>query len=678
MAGESPSEGQSESMLAGFVPGSRVAGYRVEARIGAGGMAVVFRAHDEALGRTVALKILSPALADDKLFRERFIRESRAVAAVDHPNIIPVYSAGEADGVLYLAMRFVFGGDLRGVLGKEGRLAGDRVAALLGPIALALDRLHSDGLVHRDVKPANILVDVRPGGPEHPYLSDFGLVKGAMAATGLTGTGQLLGTLNYMAPEQISGKPARPETDQYALACVAFNLLSGTQPFARDESMAVLWAHMYDAPPSLVAQLPDQPPAVDAVFARAMAKAPGDRYNTCADMIGALRAAYGNGSPPGAEPRTSIVPSSSKPPLTPVSPNASAGLAGYPSPGVQQPVRGPGASQDQVPMRSGGPRVPSPPQPAPMAATMTAPPGESSNPGHDARTHAAYNVSRPTEVAPLGPPRRRRRALYITGAAAAAVVIALGALLAVHPWSHPTVAQPTGVTLGTETADASGTAYSMAISWSGPASGPQPDHYEIFRNGTQVGTVLGSETSFTVNGLQPATSYAFHVVAVLGGASSAASETKTIQTPPSLSDAVLSYTGTVTEKMLSITPAQPGWTFKLGATHTDSWTLSPDCVSGPCTVNLSGAYNGFTYSTTLTRSGATYTGSTTLSNYFYCDGDTSNTYSATLNISLTVSNASTQGTVWTATAFNGHETINAPVYQTCYASVGQLSVNSGG
>jgi serine/threonine protein kinase len=688
VAGESPSGGQSESMLAGFVPGSRVAGYRVEARIGAGGMAVVFRAHDEALGRTVALKILSPALADDRLFRERFIRESRAVAAVDHPNIIPVYSAGEADGVLYLAMRFVFGGDLRGVLSKEGRLAGDRVADLLGPIALALDRLHADGLVHRDVKPANILVDVRPGSPEHPYLSDFGLVKGAMAASGLTGTGQLLGTLNYMAPEQISGKPARPETDQYALACVAFNLLSGAQPFARDESMAVLWAHMYDAPPSLVAQVPDQPPAVDAVFARAMAKAPEDRYRTCAEMIGALRAAYGNGSSPSDEPRTSIVPSSrpsvSKPPLPPVPPTppvtsqASAGAARHPSPGPQQPVRGSGPSQDQVPVRGGVPWVPSPPQPSPMAATMTAQPGEPSNPGHDARTHAASLGGRPTEVAPLGPPRRRR-GLYIAAAAAAAVIIAVGALLAVHPWSHATVvAQPTGVTLGTETANASGTAYSMAISWSGPASGPQPDKYEIFRNGTQAGTVLGNETSFTVNGLTPDTSYAFQVVAVSDGTSSLASQTRTAQTPPSLSDAVLSYTGTVTEKMLSITPAQPGWTFKLGATKTDSWTISPDCASGPCTVNIDGAYNGFTYSTTLTRSGATYTGATTLTNYFYCNGDTTATYSATLNVSLTVTNASTQGTVWTATAFTGHETINAPVYQTCYASVGQLSVISGG
>jgi serine/threonine protein kinase len=609
---------------------------------------------------------------------------------VDHPNIIPVYSAGEADGVLYLAMRFVSGGDLRGVLSREGRLSGDRVTGLLGPIASALDRAHADGLVHRDVKPANILVDVRPDSLEHPYLSDFGLVKGAMASTGLTGTGQLLGTLNYIAPEQISGKPARPQTDQYALACVAFNLMSGAQPFARDESMAVLWAHMYDAPPSLVAQFPDQAPAVDAVFARAMAKDPDERYRTCAEMIGALRGAIIGGSPASAEPRTSIVPPPSKPsasnpplspasPRPPVTPRAPVGAAGSASPGsggpAPQPVPGPGAGQDRVPVHSGVPRVPSPPQRAadPVLATQNLS-HQSANPGRDGRTHA-NPVDRSTEVTPLGPPRRRR-GLYITGAAAGAAVIALGALLAVHPWSHASVAPPTGVALGTATNEDSGTAYGLVIRWAGPASGPQPDNYEIFRDGTQVGTVLGNETSFTVNGLAPATSYGFAVVAVRNGTSSAASQTATIETPPAVSNAVLSYDGPVTEKMVSIIPPAPGWTFKLGATKTDTWKISPDCVSGPCTVTLAGAYNGVTYTTTLNRSGGTYTGSTTLNDYFYCV-NTSDSYSATLSISITVSNAATQGSVWTATAFTGQETINAPAFQTCVADVGQLNVNSG-
>jgi serine/threonine protein kinase len=287
VAGESLS-GQSGWVLTGLAPGALVAGYRVESRIGAGGMAMVLRARDEALGRTVALKILAPARAGDAEFRERFVRESRAVAAVDHPHIIPVYAAGEASGVLYLAMRFVVGGDLRSVVQREGPLSGDRAVALLSPIASALDAAHAAGLVHRDVKPANILVDSTPGRPEHPYLSDFGLAKGSASSTGLTGTGQFLGTPDYAAPEQISGKPARPQTDQYALACVAYTILTGTLPFPRDESLAVLWAHMYDQPPSLTAKRPDLPAALDAVLARALAKTPEERYPTCGEFIGTL------------------------------------------------------------------------------------------------------------------------------------------------------------------------------------------------------------------------------------------------------------------------------------------------------------------------------------------------------------------------------------------------------
>jgi serine/threonine protein kinase len=180
--------------LAGFRANSLLAGYRLEAQVGTGGMAVVFRARDERLGRLVALKILAPVLAADGTFRRRFIAESRAAAAVDDPHIIPVHEAGEADGVLFIAMRFVAGGDLRRVLEQEGALPPDRAAGFISPVASALDAAHAAGLVHRDVKPANILVDARPGRPDHVYLSDFGVSKGATASVSLTGTGQFLGT----------------------------------------------------------------------------------------------------------------------------------------------------------------------------------------------------------------------------------------------------------------------------------------------------------------------------------------------------------------------------------------------------------------------------------------------------------------------------------------------------
>ena len=280
----------------GLVPGSVIAGYRVESRIGAGGMAMVFRARDEALGRTVALKILAPAPAGDAEFRERFVRESRAVAAVDHPHIIPVYAAGEANGVLYLAMRFVAGGDLRSVVQREGPLPGDRAVSLLSPIASALDAAHAAGLVHRDVKPANILVDTQSRPPGAPVPVRLRAGQGHASSTGLTGTGQFLGTPDYAAPEQISGKPARPRPTSTPSPASPTPSLPARLPFPRDESMAVLWAHMYDQPPSLTASRPDLPAAVDKVLARALAKSPEERYATCGEFIDALRAALSKSS----------------------------------------------------------------------------------------------------------------------------------------------------------------------------------------------------------------------------------------------------------------------------------------------------------------------------------------------------------------------------------------------
>src|SRR5579859_261743 len=272
----------------GRAAGSLVAGYRVEEPLGAGGMAVVYRARDERLRRLVALKVLAPALAADEEFRWRFTAESRAAAAVDHPHIIPVYEAGQAGHALFIAMRLVTGGDLLGVLAREGPLAPGRAAELLSPVASALDAAHGAGLVHRDVKPANVLVDTGPGRPEHVYLSDFGISKAASSA-GLTGTGQFLGTPEYASPEQARGWAVDGRSDQYALACVAWRLLTGTVPFQRDQGLAVLYAHLYEPPPSLDALRPDLPAAAGQVLARAMAKDPGERYLSCGEFADALR-----------------------------------------------------------------------------------------------------------------------------------------------------------------------------------------------------------------------------------------------------------------------------------------------------------------------------------------------------------------------------------------------------
>jgi DNA-binding beta-propeller fold protein YncE len=277
---------------AGFPAGARVAGYRLDEQIGRGGMAVVYRAYDLQLDRQVALKILDPALAQDTEFQQRFIRESKAAAAVDHPHIIPVFAAGEADGVLFIAMRYVGGADVRTLLDTEGPLPAWRAVDIAAQVASALDTAHDRGLVHRDVKPANMLRD-RSTGPraEHVYLSDFGLSKKALAGVALTATGQLVGTLDYVAPEQIENRPVDGRADLYALACATFEMLSGAPPFNRDQSLAVLWAQLSEPPPPLTARRPDLPPAVNHVMARALAKSPGARYQRCLDFVQALRAA---------------------------------------------------------------------------------------------------------------------------------------------------------------------------------------------------------------------------------------------------------------------------------------------------------------------------------------------------------------------------------------------------
>ncbi len=251
---------------------------------------MVFRAYDRRLERRVALKILSPGLALDDAFRLRFVQESRAAAAVDDPHIIPVFEAGESDGLLFIAMRYVRGGDVRSLIRQAGPLSAGRVSEIIAQMASALDAAHAIGLVHRDVKPANMLLEPSSvvDRPEHVYLSDFGLSKGALAVTGLTATGQFLGTLDYVSPEQIEGRPLDGRSDGYSLACSAFEMLCGEPPFRREQGVSVMYAHLSEPPPSARAHRPELPAEIDEVLAKAMAKAPDDRYANCRDFAAAL------------------------------------------------------------------------------------------------------------------------------------------------------------------------------------------------------------------------------------------------------------------------------------------------------------------------------------------------------------------------------------------------------
>jgi serine/threonine-protein kinase len=318
--------------------------YRLDEETGRGGMAVVYRAYDTRLERPVAVKVLAPQLAEDEAFRQRFIRESRTAAAVDHPNIIPIFEAGETDGVLYIAMRFVHGRDVQTLIDDDGPLTAAQACHVITQVAAGLEAAHSHGLVHRDVKPGNILLDATGSEyPGHAYLSDFGLSKHALSISALTLTGQFLGTLDYVAPEQIEGRGVDGRTDEYALACTAFTMLTGAPPFTRDESVAVLWAQMSVPPPALSSRRHDLPPAVDDVMAKALAKVPGERYATCPEFAAALRHACGldpgSAGPPPAQPQAAR-PSREQPrPVPPGHPATVAAAVPTPAPPAAPPAQ---------------------------------------------------------------------------------------------------------------------------------------------------------------------------------------------------------------------------------------------------------------------------------------------------------------------------------------------------
>src|SRR6201994_1713758 len=277
--------------------GDEFAGYRVRSVLGRGGMSVVYQAENLRLSSVIALKVLAPELASDDVFRARFLEESRIAASLNHPNVIPIYDMGSQDDLLYIAMRYVSGTDLRQMIKKRGRILPATALFLIGQAARALDAAHRKGLVHRDVKPGNLLIErgSDDADPDHVYLADFGITKHAMSRSGLTSTGQFLGTIDYVAPEQIRGSSVLGLADQYSLGCVLYECLTGRVPFEKDLDAAIIWAHVEETPPMPTALRPDLPPEVDDVFRRVLAKRPDERYGSCREFVGAARMALGIG-----------------------------------------------------------------------------------------------------------------------------------------------------------------------------------------------------------------------------------------------------------------------------------------------------------------------------------------------------------------------------------------------
>jgi hypothetical protein len=283
--------------------GDEFAGYRIERSLGRGGMGVLYLALEPGLERRVALKLIAPEAAADDVFTRRFAEESRIAASIEHPNVVPIYAAGEEDGIPFIAMRYVSGSDLGRRLAREGRLEPAVAAALIAQVGNGLDAIHAAGLVHRDVKPANVLLSETGGADDHAYITDFGVARNVSTESGLTQTGRFVGTLDYVAPEQISGGAVDARADVYALGCLLFKLLTGDVPYPRDGEAARLYAHLNDPPPAPSLHATAVPMALDDVAIRAMSKVPEDRYPSAGDLGRAALAAL-SGSTPELPERT--------------------------------------------------------------------------------------------------------------------------------------------------------------------------------------------------------------------------------------------------------------------------------------------------------------------------------------------------------------------------------------
>ncbi len=325
--------------------GTELGGYRIEEQIGAGGMGIVYRVTNVALNRIYALKVLAPELAEDEQFRGRFQREMRIAASLDHPNVVRIHYAGEQEGFLFLAMDYVHGEDLRELILRDGALDPGRAVEILSQIASALDAAHSKGLVHRDIKPGNILLTVRDG-EERAYLTDFGLAKRSNTLAELTVVGSVVGTADYMAPEQVTGDPTDARSDIYSLGCVFFQMLTGKVPYEREKTLATMFAHVHDPLPKLEAPLADTYPEFTPVLERAMAKRPDDRYLSGGDLARDATAALSGlrySGPPSmvaagdARPMSAVATEPASAPSTPESAPSTPASA----PGVPTTISGP-------------------------------------------------------------------------------------------------------------------------------------------------------------------------------------------------------------------------------------------------------------------------------------------------------------------------------------------------
>jgi tRNA A-37 threonylcarbamoyl transferase component Bud32 len=402
--------------------GSTIAGCRLDAVAGRGGMGVVYRATQLALNRPVALKAMAPQLATDTEYRERFERESHLAASIDHPNVIPVYEAGESDGTLYLIMRWVRGTDLRALLTDSGRLDPAQAVRLLRPVASALAAAHRRGLVHRDIKPANVLIaEGEADDDEHVYLTDFGIAKRTDTEGGMTRTGVLVGTIDYTAPERIEGGGGTPASDIYAFGCMLYETLTGHVPFERATELLKMYAHMNDPPPNARAEASYIPEALDAIITTAMAKRPEERFGSAGQLASALSSSLEPTAPGRAsaehEPASGVpteLLAETVGPQTPATPAPQ-------TPALQTPAtRTPATPPTQT---SAAPAAQTPAAPTPQQAPEATGSGEAEPPTALVEPGHAGPGGPPPGPSARRPSPRSRRPLYAALALLALVVV---------------------------------------------------------------------------------------------------------------------------------------------------------------------------------------------------------------------------------------------------------------
>jgi hypothetical protein len=603
---------------------SRAGPYLLIGRLGGGGMGQVFLGRSPG-GRLVAVKIIRAERAQDPGFRSRFAREVVAARRVGGAFTAPVIDADPRAPLPWLVTSFVNGPSLAQAVADHGVLPDVSVLALAAGLAEGLGAVHAAGVVHRDLKPANVLL-----AEDGPRVIDFGISQAA-DVTVMTSTGAVMGSPGFMSPEQAEGKEVGAASDLFSLGAVLIFAATGEGPFGAGTATARLYRVVHN-PPDL-GQLPSQ---LHPLVERCLAKDPSQRP-TAAQFLAELTAAHPSAAnlvnwlPAAILPPTLVLPGAADPDYEPTA--ADGASSGEPGPEANFPPTLTTAGDQKTPAATPGPA---------RRNRLTLKTG--------ALARFITVTGRTVTGRMAG---RMRRPWLVSVLAIAAVLGTVAGLLIADPWQSPPapVLRPDGLL-----ADSS-TIGSLSFRWSGPASGPAPDRYEIMRDDHRIGSVPGNITYYRDNGLAPRSPYEYEVIAIRDGKRSRLSRAIDMSTlTPPLSAAALDGDWSVDSKVTAVRTAY-GPAYKAGDTFSDSWSFTPACAAGPCDMRLSGQLDGVSFATSLTRSGAVYTGTANLKNYTYCVHKT-DTENATIDIQVHVTEATPVATRWEADRWSGTVTLN--------------------